>query len=83
MASGASIRLIDRLGRVVLPREVRLAMDWAENTPVEIWVDTTDHAVVIKKHEPRCVICGSTGEARQYNHKYVCLDCIHALLEQL
>lgn len=33
------VRLIDELGRIVLPVEVRQAMEWGDRTPVEIWVN--------------------------------------------
>lgn len=44
------VRRIDRLGRVVLPAEMRSVMGMREGTPVELYVD--GNGIVLKKYRP-------------------------------
>ena len=53
-------RAMDRLGRVVLPIEVRNALNWHEETLLDIYYDTDAGEVRLKAHENTCVHCGST-----------------------
>lgn len=75
MSKTKTVRLIDELGRIVLPIEVRQAMEWGDKTPVEIWVNATDNEVVIKRHELSCIYCGATNNLKQYQKKHICPDC--------
>jgi len=43
------IRRIDDLGRVVIPKEIRSALELQEGSPLEIFM--TDDAVVLKKYD--------------------------------
>jgi transcriptional pleiotropic regulator of transition state genes len=53
-----AVRLIDELGRIVLPVEARRVMDWGEKTPVEIRVNATKNENIIRQHTLYCVYCG-------------------------
>lgn len=75
MENNKSVRLVDELGRIVLPLEARLAMDWGNKTPVEIWVNPAENAVVIKRHTLACAYCGSTQELKAFNKKHICPAC--------
>lgn len=50
MKATGMVRRVDRLGRLVLPKEIRKAMGIAEGTPMEIF--TTAEGIVIKKYYP-------------------------------
>ena len=43
------VRRIDDLGRIVIPKEIRRAMQIYEGDPLEIFFDT-DHNIVLKKY---------------------------------
>ena len=43
-------RAMDRLGRVVLPIEVRNALNWHEETLLDIYYDTDDGEVRLQAH---------------------------------
>jgi len=68
-------RKIDRLGRVVLPIELRKEFDIADNSDIDICVD--DGQIILKKTEPSCKICLSTAELKEVKGKnvFVCADC--------
>lgn len=50
MKSTGIVRRIDNLGRVVLPKELRLTMGLPEGTPMEIYVDRD--MIIIRKYQP-------------------------------
>jgi len=45
------VRNIDRLGRFVIPMEVRRVKGWDENTPLEAFA--TDDGLFLKKYVPK------------------------------
>ncbi len=79
MDTSKNVRLIDGLGRVVLPAEARDAMDWAEKTPVEIWVNAAEQELVIKRHVCTCVFCAQTEGLKAFGKKHICPTCQKAI----
>ena len=45
-----TVRAIDDLGRLVLPKEVRQANNWTEGTPIAIY--THNSTVLLEAHKP-------------------------------
>ncbi|NLT58704.1 MAG: AbrB/MazE/SpoVT family DNA-binding domain-containing protein [Clostridiales bacterium] len=79
MRNSATVRLIDELGRIVLPVEARQAMNWGEKTPVEIWINATDHEIILRQHRFVCTYCGSMDNLKAYQNKHICPDCQRAI----
>lgn len=79
METSKNIRLIDELGRVVLPLEARDAMDWAENTPVEIWLNAAEQEIITKQHVCTCAFCGQTDHLITFEKKHICPVCQKAI----
>jgi transcriptional pleiotropic regulator of transition state genes len=80
MSSGVS-RKVDRLGRVVLPAELRKQLEIREGDLMEIAVDD-DGRVVLEKVALRCVFCRATPpgvELREFAEKLVCEPCVEKL----
>ena len=77
MKSTGIIRIVDELGRVVIPIEIRNKFDIAEKDPIEIYVDGS--SIVLKKYEPNCVFCGNTKNLTTYKDKLVCSKCTQKL----
>lgn len=74
------VRRIDSLGRLVLPKEIRDAMDINE-APIEILID--NDTIVLRKYQPSCVFCGSFDNVEQYKGKLVCEECRKELAKTL
>ena len=74
-----NVRLIDELGRGVLPAEARNAMDWGEKTPVEIGVNTTEQEIIIKRHTFTCAFCAETEHLKAFHEKHICPACQKAI----
>ena len=67
------IRRLDKLGRVVLPIELRRGLDWSEGDRVEIFLE--DERVVLQKYEPNCLFCGGAKNLKEFRGKLVCARC--------
>ena len=77
MKSTGIVRRVDELGRIVLPIELRRTLDIAERDSMEIYV--SDDSIVLKKHQPSCVFCGSTRNLTVFKEKSVCMNCVSQL----
>ena len=75
-------RPVDELGRVVIPKEIRTMLGIAIKDKVEIYME--GNAIVLRKHETKCALCGNDGEFIEFGDKIICEDCakkIKALAE--
>ena len=69
------IRKIDQLGRVVLPKELRLTLSLETGDSLSIFVNDDDE-IILKKYQAGCVLCGHLEHLRQSNGKWICQDCV-------
>ena len=53
-------RRVDELGRIVLPVELRRALEIEDRDLMEIYMDEHD-CIVLKPHRDSCVFCGGTA----------------------
>ncbi|MHB1841844.1 MAG: AbrB/MazE/SpoVT family DNA-binding domain-containing protein [Sulfobacillus sp.] len=67
------IRRVDRLGRMVLPKELRDRLGIADGDAVQIWVDGDQ--VMLAKHIETCVFCGGQENLAAFKGKRVCRPC--------
>ncbi|NTV89703.1 MAG: AbrB/MazE/SpoVT family DNA-binding domain-containing protein [Clostridiales bacterium] len=74
MKSTGVVRKIDELGRIVLPKELRVTLDLEEKDPIEIFVDGS--SIILKKYEPGCIFCGNVSDINYFKGKNICNSCI-------
>lgn len=71
------VRSIDKLGRLVIPKEVRKELGLNTNEPVEM-IPGKD-CVILKKYQAVCILCGQNiqdeNEALVINDKKICAKC--------
>ncbi|MEZ5171816.1 MAG: AbrB/MazE/SpoVT family DNA-binding domain-containing protein [Acidimicrobiia bacterium] len=79
MKSIGMARKVDRLGRVVLPSELRKLFDIEEGDFLEIEVD--EGRIVLTKVEERCVFCDTALDLVDYRGRKVCGGCIVRLAD--
>ena len=72
MKTTGMAKKIDELGRLVIPKEIRNALD-IDNGTVELYLD--GDKLIVKKWSAHCVFCGGTDNLTQYKGKLVCSDC--------
>ena len=73
-------RPVDKMGRVVIPKEIRSQLNIENDVDsFEIFMD--GDSVILKKYHPTCIFCGSLKESVKYHGYSVCVNCIDKLLE--
>ncbi len=77
MKSTGILRCVDELGRIVIPKSMRVNLDIAERDQVEIFVE--GERIILQKYDPSCVFCGSTHDILFYNGKRICKACLDSL----
>lgn len=80
MKSTGMVRRVDELGRIVLPAEIRQAMDIKVKDPIEIFTD--EDKIILKKYQQSCVFCNTAEDTVQFGGKRICPDCL-AKIKQL
>lgn len=82
MKSTGIVRKVDELGRIVLPKELRVILNINEKDPLEIFVDE-DNRIILKKYEPACIFCNGMNGIINYKGYNVCEDCMEKLSQKL
>ncbi|MBM3670836.1 MAG: AbrB/MazE/SpoVT family DNA-binding domain-containing protein [Actinobacteria bacterium] len=70
-------RRVDSLGRVVLPADLRHALGIREGDVLDVAVN--DGQLVLSRHEPKCVFCGTRDDLRERSGRHACGACVSAL----
>ncbi|NLX62744.1 MAG: AbrB/MazE/SpoVT family DNA-binding domain-containing protein [Tissierellia bacterium] len=74
MKSTGIVRKVDRLGRVVIPIELRRNLEIGEKDALEIFID--GEQIVLKKYSPACIFCGQAKDVISFKNKNVCPSCL-------
>ena len=81
MKSTGIVRNIDELGRLVVPKEMRTALDINCNDPVEISME--GDKIILKKHSTNCIFCASsTTNLKEFKGKKICLECLKEMTNE-
>lgn len=71
------VRNVDELGRIVIPKELRVNMGMDTGQPVEIFVDKDN--IVLQKYQAGCIFCGEIDDMVEFKGKPVCRNCIKSM----
>jgi len=75
MKSTGFVKIIDKMGRIVLPMEIRKVLNLTEEgAAVELF--TENDMVVLKKYQPGCIFCHNVDNLVDYHGVKICEDCI-------
>ena len=78
MGNSGMVRNVDKMGRVVIPKEIRKQLNIeVENDSLEISVEGDN--IILRKYRPACFICNTLDEIVNYNGYNVCVNCIEKL----
>lgn len=72
------IRTVDRMGRVVIPKEFRKQLE-IENEVDSFEIFLKEDTLVLRKHTPHCIFCGSTEDCTTFRERIVCRNCVDEL----
>lgn len=80
MKTSGIVRSVDKMGRVVIPKEIRSQLNiQSEKDDVEISVE--GDRIILRKHQPACCFCESFDDSVNYNGYNVCSKCIQHLYD--
>lgn len=51
MKATGLVRRVDDLGRIVIPKEIRRQLGIKESDPMELYIDTDDRGIILRKCE--------------------------------
>lgn len=75
------IRRVDHLGRLVIPSEIRRAMELDYNREIEMTVRGDE--LVLRRYTPGCIFCGGSNGLKAYEGKYICVACREKIREEI
>lgn len=77
MKSLGITRKVDKLGRIVIPKELRGTLSIGEKDALEIFVE--GDTIVLKKYEPACIFCGQARDIKSIKGKNICSKCLEEI----
>ena len=77
MKSTGAVKRIDELGRIVLPKNVRVPMNMNTGDSVEIFTD--GDTIILKKFQMACVFCGDAENVVTFGDKRICGACLEKI----
>lgn len=80
MKSVGIVRRVDKLGRIVLPIELRRTLGISIDDPMEIF--GTQDGIVIRPYLPGCSCCGCTDDLTECKGVVLCRACIDTFVQE-
>lgn len=78
MSSSGVTRPVDKMGRVVIPKEIREKLNIKSDVDkIEISVD--GDKIILKKHYDACFFCNKVAGGVRYCNYVICHECIDKL----
>ena len=78
MKSTGIDRGLDKMGRIVLPMEIRKMLHLVEDKScVEFYTEAD--TVILKKYTPACIFCDRADDTVEYHGMKICRDCLRKL----
>ena len=74
MKATGIIRNLDQLGRFVIPKETRKALDLNEGDQIEMFTD--GDKIILKKYNPGCHCCGNLEDLTDVLGLKICPKCL-------
>lgn len=79
MRSTGIVRPVDKLGRIVIPQEIRNTYDIQTKDALEIFTD--GEKIILRKYAPSCIFCGNADDNEIFEGKKLCKECIAKIKE--
>lgn len=76
MRAAGVVLQMDRVGRLVIPIQIRRRLGWAQKTRLEIFVDEEARAVTLRAYARGCRICGEMEGLVTVEGLSLCPQCI-------
>ncbi len=76
--SNGIIRAVDKMGRVVIPKEYRTQLG-IQNEVDSFEIKLDGDKIILKKYQPYCIFCNKIANCVTLNDYAVCTECIERL----
>lgn len=80
MRTTGMVRRIDEFGRIVLPKELRRALNFNVKDLLEILVE--DECIILRKYESKCILCRSPSDLIVFGGKKICCNCVQQIKQE-
>ena len=80
MKSTGMTRRVDKMGRVVIPKEIRAQLNIKNNVD-SFEISVQGDKVILQKYHPTCIFCDSIMDVVEFGDYIVCKNCIEKLNE--
>ena len=80
MKIGGMIRPVDKMGRVVIPKEFRAQLQ-VENDVDSFEIFLEGDKIILQKYRPACVFCNTFADCTEYEGYLICDNCLEKLSE--
>jgi len=70
-------RDVDSLGRIVIPKSIRKALNI--NVKDKLEIHTEGDSIIINKYTPFCIFCGNDENIKDFNDKKICSNCLEKI----
>lgn len=77
MKNTGIVRKIDKLGRLVIPKETRDMLGWEIGTPIEMYLERDN--VILAEYKIKCAICGNEEKLSDFMGTKICTNCIEQI----
>jgi len=78
METTGIVRKLDKMGRIVLPKELRETLDLEIGDSIEVFLEGQN--LVLRKYKRGCVICGNMEGLQSFSGKQVCKKCLETMI---
>ena len=72
-----NIKKVDKLGRILIPVNVRRMLGLSEGSQLEVLTD--ENSLVLRKYIPQCIFCANDEDLIDYKDSYICKRCLDEL----
>ena len=80
MKSTGMTRRVDKMGRVVIPKEISAQLNIKNNVD-RFEISIHNDKVILQKYHPTCIFCDSIMDVVEFSDYIVCKNCIEKLNE--
>lgn len=78
MKSTGIVRGLDKMGRIVLPMEIRRLLHLVDDKSfVEFYTEAD--TVILKKYAPACIFCDNADDMIEYGGMKICRSCLEKM----
>ncbi len=77
MKAAGYVRPIDKLGRLVIPSDIRKTLDLEDGVSLEFFTD--GDSIILKKYRPACIFCKSDDSIFSFKGHMICKSCLEEL----